>query len=77
MATRKPRPAPPDVSESDVMPSEHAPVLNTQAELIDEICAELDAELVQTAGHVALLFRANPKPKAELSNLLRHQDLML
>lgn len=45
-------------------------------ELIAALCRELDAQLVQLSGHVALLLRPALKPKAELSNLLRHQDLM-
>lgn len=45
-------------------------------EMIAAICRDLDAELVQLSGHVALLLRPALKPKAELSNLLRHQDLM-
>src|ERR1044071_8650255 len=42
-------------------------------ELIEEVCKKLDAELIQMAGHIALIFRAALKPKKELSNLLRHQ----
>lgn len=42
--------------------------------LITALCSKLGAELIQVAGHVALIFRAAPKPKAELSNLLRHQE---
>lgn len=45
-------------------------------ELISALCRDLDAQLVQLSGHVALLLRPALKPKAELSNLLRHQDLM-
>ena len=45
-------------------------------ELVDEICTKLDAELIQMAGHIALVFRAALKPKPELSNLLRHQELL-
>lgn len=40
------------------------------------ICKKLGAELIQTAGHVALIYRAALKPKPELSNLLRHQELL-
>lgn len=29
--------------------------------LIDDICSLLDAELIQTIGHVIVLFRQNPK----------------
>jgi len=45
-------------------------------ELTAEICKKLDAELIQMAGHIALIFRAALKPKPELSNLLRHQELL-
>ena len=45
-------------------------------ELVDAICSTLGAELVQMAGHIALLYRAALKPKPELSNLLRHQELL-
>ena len=45
-------------------------------ELVDEICTKLGAELIQMAGHIALVFRAALKPKPELSNLLRHQELL-
>ena len=45
-------------------------------ELVGTICGKLDAELVQMAGHIALIFRAALKPKPELSNLLRHQELL-
>ncbi|MEY4640939.1 MAG: ribosome assembly RNA-binding protein YhbY [Pseudomonadota bacterium] len=40
------------------------------------ICKKLGAELVQTAGHVALIYRAALKPKPELSNMLRHHELL-
>jgi RNA-binding protein len=45
-------------------------------EQVAAICKKLDAELIQMAGHIALIFRAALKPKAELSNLLRHQELL-
>ena len=45
-------------------------------ELVSSICSKLNAELIQMSGHVALLFRANPEPKADLSNLVRHQNLL-
>jgi RNA-binding protein len=45
-------------------------------ELTAEVCKKLDAELIQMAGHIALIFRAALKPKPELSNLLRHQELL-
>ncbi len=45
-------------------------------QLVATICVKLGAELIQTAGHIALIYRAALKPKAELSNLLRHQELL-
>jgi RNA-binding protein len=45
-------------------------------EVIDAICEQLDAELVQLTGHIALLLRPAEKPKPALSNLLRHQELL-
>lgn len=44
--------------------------------LVDEICETLGAELIQMAGHIALIYRAALKQKPELSNLLRHQELL-
>lgn len=38
---------------------------------IVEICSRLNAESVQTIGHILLLFRAAKKPDPKLSNLLR------
>ena len=45
-------------------------------EQVAAICKKLDAELIQMAGHIALIYRAALKPKPELSNLLRHQELL-
>jgi RNA-binding protein len=45
-------------------------------ELVSAICERLDAELIQMSGHIALLLRAAAKPKAELSNLVRHKELL-
>jgi hypothetical protein len=57
---KKPRPAPPDLSESDVMPTEHAPVLTPQSELIDEIKQTADklARDQATRGDLKILSRA-------------------
>jgi RNA-binding protein len=44
--------------------------------LVTEICQTLGAELIQVAGHIALIHRAALKPKPELSNMLRHQELL-
>jgi len=40
--------------------------------LLDNVCKKLNAELIQVAGHVALIFRAARKPNPALSNLQRH-----
>ncbi len=40
-------------------------------EVIDQLCEQLNAELVQTIGKMALLLRPNPKAKPQLSNLTR------
>lgn len=44
---------------------------NDKKALIDALCASLGAELIQTAGHVALIHRAALQPNPALSNLLR------
>lgn len=41
--------------------------------LISTICATLGAELIQLAGHVALLYRGAAKPDPQLSNVMRHK----
>ncbi len=38
---------------------------------ITEICEKLDAETVQTIGHIVLLLKRSDKPNPRLSNLLR------
>lgn len=38
-----------------------APDRLTRDEMVQQVCAELDAALVQRVGHVALLFRRNPE----------------
>lgn len=38
-------------------------------ELIESMCEQLDAECVQTIGHMALIYRAAKKPSSRLSNL--------
>ncbi len=45
-------------------------------EQIDAICAQFGAQLIQSTGHIALLYRPALKPKPELSNLLWHQELL-
>ena len=37
----------------------------------DEICLKAKAELIQSIGHMILLFRKAEKPNPKLSNLLR------
>jgi RNA-binding protein len=39
--------------------------------IIETICEQCHAELIQTVGHVALILRRNDKPNPRLSNLLR------
>ncbi|MGM0633575.1 MAG: YhbY family RNA-binding protein [Pseudomonadota bacterium] len=41
--------------------------------LINAICEQENATLVQRIGHVAVLYRSNPKPDPKLSNILRHK----
>lgn len=45
-------------------------------EQVAALCSKLKAELIQMAGHIALIYRPALKPKPELSNLLRHQELL-
>jgi RNA-binding protein len=42
--------------------------------LVEKICKEQDAELVQLIGHVALIYKMAKKPNAKLSNILRHKQ---
>jgi len=42
-----------------------------RAEAMQEVCETLKAELVQSIGKMALLYRAADKPNPKLSNLLR------
>ena len=41
--------------------------------LIDELCEAGSCELVQVIGKMALIYRKNPKPNRQLSNIYRHQ----
>ena len=43
----------------------------TKKATIDEICLESKAQLIQSIGHMILLFRKADKPNPKLSNLLR------
>ncbi len=38
-------------------------------QLIAEMCATCDCELVQQIGHIALIYKENPKAKPNLSNV--------
>lgn len=42
--------------------------------ITQELCAQGRCELVQSIGKVALLYRKNPKPNRQLSNVLRYQE---
>ena len=44
--------------------------------LVTSICTTSGAELIQMAGHVALIYRKAKKVKPELSNLHRYKMLM-
>jgi len=41
--------------------------------LMEELCAIGKCELVQTIGKMALVYRRNPKPNKQLSNIHRFQ----
>jgi len=43
--------------------------------IIDEVCKQSGAELVQTIGKVAVLYRPAKKQNPKLSNLVRYQTL--
>lgn len=43
--------------------------------LIDELCEAGRCELIQTIGKMALVYRRNPKPNRQLSNVVRHQGM--
>ncbi|MBT8149098.1 MAG: ribosome assembly RNA-binding protein YhbY [Pseudomonadales bacterium] len=45
-----------------------------KAALIKQLIAKSGAELVQSIGHVALVYRPAKKPDPKLSNLLRHRS---
>ncbi|MCY1550548.1 RNA-binding protein [compost metagenome] len=40
---------------------------------INELCKAGKGELVQVIGKMALIYRKNPKPNKNLSNIHRHQ----
>jgi len=43
--------------------------------LVQQICEEHQAELVQLIGHVALIYRTAANAKPKLSNLVRYRDI--
>lgn len=47
----------------------------TKQALIDQICSQTGAELVQVIGKMAILLRRNKKANPNLSNLVRYKDL--
>lgn len=44
---------------------------DTKKQVIDAICEQLSAQVVQSIGHIVLLLRKADKPNPKLSNLLR------
>ena len=42
--------------------------------LVQKICDDHKAELIQQIGHVALIYKAARKPNPKLSNILRHSQ---
>lgn len=51
-----------------------APTRDDRARMIDEMCEQSGAELVQRIGNIALLYRAAAKPNPKLSNILRANE---
>ncbi|WP_431024986.1 ribosome assembly RNA-binding protein YhbY [Halomonas sp. H5] len=50
------------------------PERDDRAAMIEELVATSGAELVQTIGKMALLYRKNPKANPKLSNIKRFED---
>lgn len=46
---------------------------DARREITLQICEQAGAELIQSIGNVAVLYRAAAKPDPRLSNILRHQ----
>ena len=44
---------------------------DTKKAIITDLCAQTEAQLIQSIGHMVLLFRKADKPNPKLSNLLR------
>ena len=42
--------------------------------LIDQLCAQSSSLLIQSIGKVALIYRRNPQPNKNLSNILRYNS---
>jgi RNA-binding protein len=45
---------------------------DTKKAIIANLCAQTEAQLIQSIGHIVLLFRKADKPNPKLSNLLRN-----
>lgn len=45
---------------------------NDKKAVMADVCAQTHAHLVQTIGHIALIYRKAAKPNPKLSNLMRH-----
>ena len=43
--------------------------------IIDELCTNSSCELVQVIGKMALIYRKNPRPNKNLSNISRFKSL--
>lgn len=51
-----------------------APDRIARQQLIEQICEQQEAALVQRIGNIAVLYRASRKPDPRLSNVLRHKS---
>ncbi len=47
--------------------------VDERASMIDDVCQQTGAQLVQAIGATALIFKAAERPNPKLSNLLRHR----
>ncbi|MDC0598937.1 YhbY family RNA-binding protein [Gammaproteobacteria bacterium] len=54
----------------------HANDRDEKKQLVEKICKDSGAELVQLIGHIALIHKASQKPNPKLSNLIRHKELL-
>ena len=52
----------------------NAETRDDRAAIVDALCEQSGAELIQRIGNIALLYRAAEKPNPKLSNLLRYMD---